>query len=90
MPTDGFPLVTLVRTGAGGDRPLVDRGIDPMRHAGATPGTGPAMHFAHEGIAGAQIDGPHGGLRNITHSDEQFLVFNIQNPTALRDNLFQN
>lgn len=90
MPTDGFPLVTLVRTGAGGDRPLVDRGIDTMRHAGATPGTGPAMHFAREGIAGIQIDGPHGGLRNVTGADEQFLVFNIENPTALRDNLRQS
>ena len=90
MPTDGFPLVTLVRTGAGGDRPLVDRGIEPVRHSGATPGTGPAMHFAAEGIAGIQIDGPHGGLRNITHMDEQFLVFNIQNPGALRDNLRQS
>lgn len=90
MPTDGFPLVTLVRTGAGGDRPLVDRGIDTERHAGATPGTGPAMHFAREGIAGVQIDGPHGGLRNVTGGDEQFLVFNIENPTALRDNLRQS
>jgi pimeloyl-ACP methyl ester carboxylesterase len=90
MPTDGFPIVTLVRTGAGGDRPLVDRGIDPMPHMGATPGTGPAMHFAQAGFAGVQIDGPHGGLRNVTHGDEQFLVFNIQNPTALRDNLRQS
>ncbi len=90
MPTDGFPLVTLVRTGAGGDRPLVDRGIDTARHAGSTPGTGPAMHFAREGIAGIQIDGPHGGLRNVTGMDEQFLVFNIENPTALRDNLRQS
>lgn len=91
MPTDGFPLVTLVRTGAGGDRPLVDRGIDTMAgHVGAPPGTGPAMHFAREGIAGIQIDGPHGGLRNVSHMDEQFLVFNIQNPTALRDNLRQS
>ncbi len=90
MPTDGFPLVTLVRTGAGGDRPLVDRGIDTGEHTGSTPGTGPAMHFAAEGIAGVQIDGPHGGLRNITMGDEQFLVFNIQNPTALRDNLRQS
>lgn len=90
MPTDGFPLVTLVRTGAGGDRPLVDRGIDTARHAGATPGTGPAMHFAREGIAGIQIDGPHGGLRNVSGGDEQFLVFNIMNPVALRDNLRQS
>ena len=90
MPTDGFPLVTLVRTGAGGDRPLVDRGIQPGEGMASPPGTGPAVHFAAEGIAGIQIDGPHGGLRNITHMDEQFLVFNIENPTALRDNLRQS
>jgi hypothetical protein len=87
MPTDGFPLVTVIRTGAGGDRPLVDRGIQPSHGAASPPGTGPAMHFAAEGIAGIQIDGPHGGLRNVSGMDEQFLVFNIQNPTALRDNL---
>ncbi len=90
MPTDGFPAVVLVRTGAGGDRPLVDRGIDVAPHAGAPPGTGPAMHFAREGFAGVQIDGPHGGLRNVTGGDEQFIVFNIQNPEALRDNLRQS
>jgi hypothetical protein len=90
MPTDGFPAVVLSRTGAGGDRPLVDRGIDTTPHMGAPPGTGMAMHFAREGFAGVQIDGPHGGLRNVTGGDEQFIVFNIQNPEALRDNLRQS
>lgn len=90
MPTDGFPAVVLSRTGAGGDRPLVDRGINTAPHEGAPPGTGPAMHFAREGFAGIQIDGPHGGLRNVTGGDEQFIVFNIQNPEALRDNLRQS
>jgi pimeloyl-ACP methyl ester carboxylesterase len=36
------------------------------------------------------IDGPHGGLRNVTGGDEQFLVFNVTNPPALRDNLRQS
>lgn len=91
MPLGGFPLVVLVRTGAGGDRPLVDRG--PRAVAGGpaiAPGTGPARDFAEVGWAGLQMDGPHGGRRNVTGGDEQFLVFNIQNPTALRDNLRQS
>jgi hypothetical protein len=91
MPEAGFPLTVLVRTGAGGDRPLVDRGPRAIRHGPPiAPGTGPALDFARVGWAGLQVDGPHGGLRNVTRSDEQFLVFNIQNPTALRDNLRQS
>lgn len=91
MPQDGFPLTMLVRTGAGGDRPLVDRGPHATAHGEPiAPGLGPARDFARAGWAGLQVDGPHGGLRNITGSDEQFLVFNIQNPTALRDNLRQS
>ncbi len=91
MPADGFPLTVLVRTGAGGDRPLVDRGPRAEAHGPSiAPGMGPARDFARVGWAGMQVDGPHGGLRNITMSDEQFLVFNIQNPTALRDNLRQS
>jgi hypothetical protein len=90
-PPGGFPVVTLIRTGAGGDRPLVDRGPRAANGGPAiTPGTGPAMEFAAAGFAGISIDGPHGGLRNITGGDEQFLVFNIQNPRALRDNVRQS
>ncbi len=91
MPTNGFPLTVVIRTGAGGDRPLVDRG--PRAIAGGEPsalGLGPARDFARVGWAGISVDGPHGGLRNVTMADEQFLVFNIQNPTALRDNLRQS
>ncbi|GAB4216159.1 MAG: hypothetical protein OHK0013_42350 [Sandaracinaceae bacterium] len=91
MPAEGFPLTVLVRTGAGGDRPLVDRGPRAVAHGPSiAPGTGPAMDFARIGWAGLQVDGPHGGLRNVSMGDEQFLVFNIQNPTALRDNLRQS
>lgn len=91
MPTDGFPAAVLVRTGAGGDRPLVDRGHHSTPHGESdAPGTGLALEFARAGFAGIQIDGPHGGLRNVTDGDEQFLVFNIQNPEALRDNLRQS
>jgi hypothetical protein len=91
MPQSGFPLVVFSRTGGGGERPLVDRGVQAMTGGPAlTPGTGPALTFAAAGFAGSSIDGPHGGLRNITHGDEQFLIFNVGNPVALRDNIRQS
>lgn len=88
MPAGGFPLAVMVRTGGGGDRPLVDRGVEAV-HGGPplVAGSGPAKEFASVGFAGAQIDGPHGGLRNVTHDDEQFLMFNVSNGAALRDNV---
>lgn len=87
-PASGFPTTVLIRTGAGGDRPLVDRGVQAT-HGGPpiAPGTGPAQQFARAGWAGVQVDGPLGGLRNTTHADEQFLTFNIFNGAALRDNV---
>ena len=36
------------------------------------------------------VDGPHGGLRNVTGGDEQFLMFNLTNMAALRDNIRQS
>lgn len=91
MPRGGFPLTVLIRTGAGGERPLVDRGPRAVPHGEAiVPGRGPAQDLARVGWAGLSVDGPHGGLRNVTGADEQFLVFNIQNPRALRDNLRQS
>ncbi len=91
QPAAGYPLVVLSRTGAGGDRPLVDRGVraEPGGEA-VEPGTGPALEFAKVGFAGVSVDGPHGGLRNVSGKDEQFLVFNFQNPVALRDNVRQS
>ena len=90
MPDNGFPPTVFVRTGGGGDRPLVDRGVQPGTGQ-PTPkdqaGTGPAMWFAKAGFAGIQVDGPLGGLRNVTHADEQFLIFNVMNAEALRDNI---
>lgn len=86
-----YPLVVFSRTGGGGDRPLVDRGVRATNGGEAIePGTGPALEFARVGYAGVSIDGPHGGLRNITGGDEQLLVFNFQNPLALRDNVRQS
>src|SRR5207245_355858 len=77
MPAAGYPLVVLVQAGAGGDRALVDRGPQAMTGGPAlVPGTGPAMHFARAGFAGATVDGPLEGLRNITHDNEDFLIFN--------------
>lgn len=91
MPEGGFPAAVFVRTGGGGDRPLVDRG--PRSVAGGMadePGTGPALHFARAGWAGLSVDGPLGGLRNEAGWDEQFAIFNINNPGGLRDNVRQS
>jgi hypothetical protein len=90
MPTNGFPTVVFSRTGAGGNRPLVDRGVQPgTGEPPITPGTGPALEFARVGFAGISIDGPLGGLRNPTGdpNQEDFLIFNIANPGAIRDNI---
>jgi hypothetical protein len=91
MPADGWPTVVMIPTGGGGDRPIVDRGTHAVAHGDAIePGTGPALEFAAAGYAGVSIDGPHGGLRNITHGDQQFLLFNLTNPAAMLDNLRQS
>ncbi|MCK6527230.1 hypothetical protein L6R50_06575 [Myxococcota bacterium] len=90
-PEGGWPTTVFVRTGGGGDRPLVDRGprAEPGGEA-VEPGTGPALHLARAGHAGVSVDGPLGGIRNATGGDEQFLIFNVTNPGALRDNLRQS
>lgn len=90
MPPGGFPTVMFVRTGAGGDRPLVDRGARNAMGEPLETGAGPALEFARAGFAGISVEGPHGGSRNVSGADEQFLVFNIQNPIALRDNIRQS
>lgn len=89
-PAAGFPLAVMVRTGGGGDRPLVDRGPRDATGQVLIPGTGMAMTFAQAGWAGLSVDGPHGGRRNISGGDEQFLIFNVGNPAAMRDNLRQS
>jgi len=89
VPTNGWPTAVFVRTGGGGDRPLIDRGVRDKTGA-AVPGTGPAVQFARAGFAGVMIDGPLGGIRNITGADEQFLIFNIQNVPAMLDNIRQS
>jgi hypothetical protein len=90
MPAGGYPLLVFSRTGGGGDRPLVDRGVRDANGNVMLPGSGPALELARAGYAGASVDGPHGGLRNVTNGDEQLLVFNFQNPLALRDNVRQS
>ncbi len=90
MPSGGFPAGVFVRTGGGGDRPLVDRGPHEVAGGAAAPGTGPAMHFARAGWAGVSVDGPLGGLRNLDDWNEQFAIFNIGNPEGLRDTIRQS
>jgi len=88
MPTNGWPIVHFVRTGGGGSRPLVDRGPQATTGGPAlAPGTGPALWFAKAGFAGASVDGPHEGIRDLTHGNEDYEIFNIFNPAALRDNI---
>lgn len=92
QPAAGFPAVMFIRTGGGGDRPLVDRGHGATEHfeGALVPGSGPAQELAAVGFAGLQVDGPLGGMRNVTGGDEQFLIFNVLNPSALRDNVRQS
>ena len=90
MPAAGWPAVLYVRAGGNGVKPVVDRGPSPGAGQPDAPGEGPAMHFAEVGFAAVEVDGPLGGLRNTTHGDEQYLVFNFLNPEALRDNIRQS
>jgi len=95
MPAAGWPIAHFIRTGGGGTaepgkqlRPLVDRGA-MATNGGPTiaNGTGPALYFAMAGFAGAEVDGPHENIRNLTNDNEDFLMFNVFNPKALRDNV---
>ncbi len=91
IPSSGLPVTVFLRTGGGGDRPLVDRGRHAVAGGAAiVPGSGPALQFARAGFAGVMVDGPHGGPRNVTGGDEQLLMFNMFNAGALRDNIRQS
>jgi hypothetical protein len=88
MPASGWPIVHFIRTGGGGARPLVDRGPQATTGGPALePGTGPALWFARAGFAGASIDGPHEDIRDQTHGNEDYEMFNVFNAPALRDNV---
>jgi len=89
-PASGWPVAVFIRTGGGGEDPLLDRGIAPAADEPAAPGTGPAVELAAAGFVGVQLDGPHGGVRNVSGSDEQFLIFNVANPAAMRGNIQQS
>jgi hypothetical protein len=88
----GYPFLVFIRTGGGGDRPLIDRGPRAVPHGEpiVPTGTGPATNLAAAGWAGVTWDGPHGGARNPTNADEQFLMFNVTNLAATRDNVRQS
>jgi pimeloyl-ACP methyl ester carboxylesterase len=90
VPTTGYPFVVFVRTGGGGDRPLVDRGQQATEGGPPIePGEGPARYLARAGFAGIEVDGPLGGIRNPTNppQDEEYLTFNVTNLGAMRDNI---
>ena len=87
MPAGGFPTAVFVRTGGGGDRPMVDRGPRPTAGGASVPGTGPARAFARAGFAGITVDGPLGGVRNVDGWGAQLALFNIHNPAGPRDNM---
>lgn len=87
MPPAGYPLAMFIRAGAGGDRPLVQRGVEDANGDLLVPGTGPADDFARVGYAGFQVDGPIGGVRVPPGTNESYLLYNFYNPVALRDNL---
>lgn len=87
--TAGYPGAVFVRAGGGGDRPLVDRGPRDAEGRSA-PGAGLARELARAGYVAASFDGPLGGLRNLGGWDEQFVLFNVLNPIALRDNVRQS
>ncbi len=91
-PPGGWPLAVFIRTGGGGDRPLVDRGVcaTPFYTTAIEPGSGPARDFAQIGWAGVEVDGPIGGIRNPTNANEDLAIFNVFNPPALRDNIRQS
>jgi hypothetical protein len=91
MPDAGYPVVYFINTGSGGERGLVDRG--PQATNGGPyidAGTGPALHFARAGYAGVSVDGPLEGPRNTTGMNEDFIIFNLTNFVAMRDNLRQS
>jgi hypothetical protein len=88
IPSAGFPVALFVRTGAGGTVPITDRGTQGTADGPPlVPGTGPALFFARAGFAGVSIDGPLDGLRDDGNTDEDYTIFNIGNPLALRDNI---
>jgi hypothetical protein len=88
IPAQGYPTVLFIRTGAGGTVPITDRGTQGTTGGPpVVPGTGPALFLARAGYAGVSIDGPVDGLRDNNSSNEDFDIFNVGNPVALRDNV---
>jgi pimeloyl-ACP methyl ester carboxylesterase len=83
------PAAIFVRTGGGGDRPLIDHGARD-REGTIALGSGLARDLAEAGFAGVMVDGPLGGVRNTAEWDEQFVVMNTVNLPALEGNVLQS
>lgn len=90
VPGSKLPAIVFVRTGGGGDRPMLDRGIRTEAGTDVATLTGYVNEFTQAGWIGVMYDGPLGGERNPDGGDEQFAIFDIDNPVALRDNLRQS
>jgi hypothetical protein len=54
--------------------------LDPTRLPSLQASVSDNAAVAAAGWGGLSIDGPHGGLRNVSNGDEQFLMFNVTNP----------
>ncbi len=93
-PAAGYPVVVLVRAGAGGfTDPVVDRGPELGPSCNQAACRGPAEVFQSAGFAAITIDGPLTGESRLDPAfgnNEDFNIYNFLNPIALRDNLRQS
>lgn len=88
MPATGFPLVFYVNGTGGNTRQIIDRGTS----SGGPPaaGTGPAQLMARRGWAASGVAGVLTAERiGEVAAGGGYVVYNLQNPRALRDNFFQ-
>jgi len=91
--TKGYPVVVLVRAGAGTTTdPLVDRGPILGADCAETACRGPAEVLQSVGFAGITIDGPLVGISGSQpiEFNEDFGIFDFLNPQALVDNIRQS
>lgn len=76
MPAAGYPLVQYFHGSGGRHNEVVDRGYIDTVGGSPTPGTGPGMLFARQGMASAGSALPISPDRVPTASDIEYLNFN--------------